>query len=336
MERETLGSSVTAYNTPCAKRLARQRGLAHNKGIAPACNTLPSSELIHRMWPYPRVLAHRGGGTLAPENTIAALHCGKAHGFSGVEFDVMLAGDGTPVLMHDPCFGRTIPGSRYVAEFSAAQLAAMDAGSWFGAAYRGEGVPTLWQALQFCVTHRIWPNIEIKEGSGCARQTGRAVARLVRSFYASSAPRPAGGNTAPMLPLLSSFSFDALVEAQTAAPELSRAFLVGRVPADWRQKLAQCGGMALHVSHRGLTKNEVSAIREAGYAVFCYTVNDPHRAMELLAWGVDAFCTDRIDVIGADYAMATAAHRAIVDSAVETAPRPAKASDMTAFASPAG
>lgn len=308
------GPTVIANNTPCGNHLARKIGLAHNKGIAPVHNNFPCSGLIHRMWPYPRVLAHRGGGTLAPENTIAALRCGKAHGFSGVEFDVMLAGDGTPVLMHDPCFGRTIPGRGRVADFSAGQLAAMDAGSWFGAVYHGEGVPTLQQALEFCVTHRLWPNIEIKAGNGCARQTGQAVARLVRSFYASVAPRSVSGDTALMLPLLSSFSLDAVMEAQQAAPEIPRAFLVERVPADWQEKLAQCGGMALHVSHRGLTKDDVIAIREAGHAVFCYTVNDPHRAAELLAWGIDAFCTDKIDVIGPGFAAVAPLRRVMMGS----------------------
>ncbi len=43
------------------------------------------------------------------------------------------------------------------------------------------------------------------------------------------------------------------------------------------------------------------AIKDAGYWLFCYTVNDPARARELLDWGVDAFCTDRIDLIGAGF-----------------------------------
>jgi len=50
-------------------------------------------------WPYPRVIAHRGGGAFAPENTLAALRQGKAMGFTGVEFDVMLSGDGVAVLI---------------------------------------------------------------------------------------------------------------------------------------------------------------------------------------------------------------------------------------------
>ena len=62
------------------------------------------------MWSFPRIIAHRGGGTLAPENTLAALRCGLAHGFRGVEFDVMALPDGALVLMHDTELGRTVSG----------------------------------------------------------------------------------------------------------------------------------------------------------------------------------------------------------------------------------
>ena len=66
------------------------------------------------MWPYPKIVAHRGGGKLAPENTLAAVRCGLSHGFHAVEFDVMLSKDGIPMLMHDPHFGRTVAGAEKV------------------------------------------------------------------------------------------------------------------------------------------------------------------------------------------------------------------------------
>ncbi len=69
-------------------------------------------------WPGPHRIAHRGGGTLAPENTIAAIRAGLAHRYRAVEFDVMLTADDVPVLMHDPHFGRTIAGTGAVATTS--------------------------------------------------------------------------------------------------------------------------------------------------------------------------------------------------------------------------
>ena len=56
---------------------------------------------MQRPWPYPRVVGHRGGGALAPENTLAGIRKAAAMGFGGVEFDVVLSADKVPVLMHD-------------------------------------------------------------------------------------------------------------------------------------------------------------------------------------------------------------------------------------------
>lgn len=241
------------------------------------------------MWPYPRTLAHRGGGTLAPENTIAALRCGLAHGYHAVEFDVMLAKDGVPVVVHDVELGRTVAGSGAIPDYTAAQLAAMDAGSWFGPEFAGEGVPGFDAVVAYCQAHGIWMNIEIKPAPGFERQTGAVVARATRRHFA------AGG----LLPLLSSFSMEALEAAREAAPELARGWLVDELPHDWLAQASKLGVVAMHCDHKVLTPEQVQAIKAEGLGVFCYTVNTPERASELFTWGVDGFCTDRIDIIAA-------------------------------------
>lgn len=247
------------------------------------------------MWPFPRIIAHRGGGTLAPENTLAAMRCGLAHGFRAVEFDVMLSGDGVPVLMHDPVFGRTVAAGGSMATSTAAQLTAMDAGSWFDRRFAGEKVPTFRQVIDFCHENGIWMNVEIKPSPGFAVETGRAAATLLKECLAQR--QDAGG---PM-PLFSSFSMDALLAAREAAPEIPRGLLIGSVPAEWQTLLNELGAIALHTNHKNLTREQAQAIRDAGFGLFCYTVDDPARARELLSWGVDAFCTDRIDLIGPNF-----------------------------------
>ena len=97
----------------------------------------------YRRWPWPRVLAHRGAGTLAPENTMAALRVGLAHGFRAVEFDAMAPRDDVPVLMHDPTLGRTTGGAGEVDREAAEELSRLDAGSWHSAAFAREPVPSL-------------------------------------------------------------------------------------------------------------------------------------------------------------------------------------------------
>jgi glycerophosphoryl diester phosphodiesterase len=255
-------------------------------------------------WPYARVLAHRGGGTLAPENTIAAIDVGREFGFRAVEFDVRLSRDGVPVVIHDATLERTTNGAGTVASHTAAQLACLDAGSWRAPRFAGASVPTLESVIGHCRTHDVWPNIEIKEVEGTEQHVGAVVARAVASLYVDAVHE--GGHRAehiePRAPLLSSFSRAALVGAHRAAPDLPRAYLVDDVPADWREQLEALGCVSLHADHALLTRAQASAIKAAGYWLFCYTVNDPARAQEILGWGVDAFCTDRIDLIGPDFA----------------------------------
>ena len=257
------------------------------------------SNFLHIMWPYPKVIAHRGGGILAPENTLAGIRAGLALGFHAIEFDVMLARDDGPILMHDPQLGRTVAGSGNVFDYSAAELAALDAGSWLDPKFRGEPVPGLREVLEFCIAERIWMNIEIKPAPGFEVQTGRVAARLVRSLFARRIESPQAGDGP--LPLFSSFDFETLLAAREEAPEIPRGFLMDQVPRDWQEPLLQLQAVALHTNHKHLLPAQAQAVKRAGYGLMCYTVNDPERARELFAWGVDAICTDRIDLIGADF-----------------------------------
>jgi glycerophosphoryl diester phosphodiesterase len=61
------------------------------------------------------------------------------------------------------------------------------------------------------------------------------------------------------------------------------------------------GAVAIHANQKHLTQEQAGEVKAAGFGLFCYTVNDPGRARELLDWGVDAFCTDRIDLIASRF-----------------------------------
>lgn len=249
------------------------------------------------MWPYPKIVAHRGGGTLAPENTVAGLRCGLAHGYHAVEFDVMLSKDGVGVVVHDSVLGRTVKGVGNVSDYTADELAAMDAGGWFDARFADEPVPSLRQFIEYCRAQQIWMNIEIKPAPGFDAETGRLAAAVARGYFAAEI---AAGDFA-RVPLLSSFSFDALMAARQSAPDLPRGFLLDRIDGSWLGQVRALGACAVHTNHRHLTPALARDVKQAGLGLFCYTVNDPRRARELLDWGVDAFCTDRIDLIAADF-----------------------------------
>jgi glycerophosphoryl diester phosphodiesterase len=135
-------------------------------------------------------------------------------------------------------------------------------------------------------------NVEIKPVPGYEVETGRVVAHTVAHAFTT----PATEAHPELIPLLSSFSYAALAAAQAAAPDLPRGALFEIIPNDWRAQLQALDCVALHCNHKFLTPHLARQVKAAGYWLFCYTVNRVERAREIQAWGVDGFCTDRLDL----------------------------------------
>lgn len=238
---------------------------------------------------YPRVIAHRGGGALAPENTLAALEVAARHGCRAVELDARLSADGTPFLIHDATLDRTTTGTGLVSATGDGALRTLDAGRRFSAAFAGEPLPTLGQAIQRCGELGLWANIEIKAEAGAAAATGSAVARVVAS-----------GWRGPMPVVVSSFSPVALEAARRAVPALPRALLFHGLPRNWLARAERLDCVAIHCAARRVRADQIVAVRQAGYVLACFTVDEPDLARRLLAAGVNAIFTDRPDLIGDD------------------------------------
>lgn len=235
-------------------------------------------------WPYARLIAHRCGGTAAPENTLAGLRAAARHGLRAVEFDAMLSADGTPFLIHDETLERTTNGHGRLADASDAELARLDAGNWYGAAFAGERLPRLDEAIGLCLELGLWANIEIKPAQGDDARTGETVARRVVSNWRGQPP------------LLSSFSLVALDAARRVAAHLPRALLTGSLDDDWREPAARLECVSIHTDAARLRPEDIAAVHESGRWLACYTVNDPVRFRRLIGAGVDALFTDRLDL----------------------------------------
>ncbi|MFE9932095.1 glycerophosphodiester phosphodiesterase [Streptomyces sp. NPDC005533] len=103
----------------------------------------------------PVVYAHRGASAYAPENTLAAIDLAMRLGIDWVENDVQRTSDGVLVVIHDDTLARTTNVEQVfpdrspwkIKDFTAAEIARLDAGSWFGEEYAGARVPTLRQYL---------------------------------------------------------------------------------------------------------------------------------------------------------------------------------------------
>ena len=288
----TLRGRHDAHNAPMPARVhckivtMRNPPSDHPAAQHPAVHARPHQS------DYPRIVGHRGAGTLAPENTLASLRLAHALHCKGVEFDAMLGRDDEPVLMHDARLGRTVAGTQAVWALESSDLRERDAGAWFSRAHAGERVPSLRDALHLCMSLGLWMNLEIKPARRRdAARTGAAVARVLREC--TSLP----GTVPPMV--VSSFEPSALAAFAGQVPACPIALLVGHVPRDWAARVAALEAGALHVNAARLTRRRIEALRASGLRILAYTVNDPDRAAELLAWGVDAICTDRPDLMHA-------------------------------------
>ncbi|MBL8360921.1 MAG: glycerophosphodiester phosphodiesterase [Rubrivivax sp.] len=237
------------------------------------------------LWPYPRWIAHRGAGKLAPENTLAAFRLGAAHGYRAYECDVKLSRDEVPFLLHDATLERTTSGRGTAGELDWAALSRLDAGSWHGRSYAGETIPTLEAIARHVQAHGHLLNIEIKPTPGLERRTGIVVAEHVRRLW------PAG--TVP--PLFSSFRPDALHGAMETAPEVPRALLADDLWDGWFAVAQQLGCAAVVLNHKLIDAAVARQVHEAGLRLACYTVNERTDAERVLALGVDGVITDAVD-----------------------------------------
>ena len=245
-------------------------------------------------WPYPRWIAHRGAGKLAPENTLAAFRLGASHGYRMFECDVKLSSDGVPFLLHDDTLSRTTnapdslgtDNNATAGQHAWGALAQLDAGSWHSPGFAGEPLPTLEAIARYCLRNALFLNIEIKPTPGLARQTGEVVANHAAKLWQ--------GASVP--PLLSSFEVAALEAAMTAQPDLPRGLLLDSLWSGWLETAQKLDCIAIICDHVLWDPTSLGQARQAGFKTLSYTVNDEATAQRLFDLGLDGLITDRVDL----------------------------------------
>lgn len=231
----------------------------------------------------PQIIAHRGASHAAPENTLAAVELAYHENARWVEVDVKLAADGVPILMHDATLDRTTNLSGPVNAKAAAMLATADAGSWFDPRFADAGVPALDALLDFAIEHEMGLNLEIKPNPNEARRTAEQIMALLARRAAHQVPEI----------LFSSFNTAALAALDEAGDPRPRGVLFHALPPSWQDQAQLVRAWSVHAEGKTLSQSKVAAVKDAGYPLVVFTINDAAMAKRLLAWGVDALITDR-------------------------------------------
>lgn len=233
------------------------------------------------------IFAHRGAREAAPENTLPAFAKALEMGAAGVELDVQCSRDGKLAVIHDFDVDKTTNGSGPVNSFAMDELAALDAGSHFGAEYAGIGIPTLEQVFDL-LQGQCQINVEIKSRDPQGGPEVELVAELIRSrnLYEQV--------------IVSSFNPITLIKMRWVDKRVQLGLLYFEpIPAYLRNAWLSpiMAPEALHPYHALIDADYMAWAKGAGYAVNTWTVNEVDEARRLASLGVDVIMTDGPDRI---------------------------------------
>ena len=212
----------------------------------------------------PLIIGHRGASAVAPENTIAAFEAAIAAGADGVEFDVRVAGDGVPVVVHDDTLYRTSGVRARVADMSLGQLNQFD-------------VPSVAQVFELFKANELTLYLELKDRQIALVQE---CCRLVEEYRLKDRT------------IFACFDHSALQTIKHIDPAFKTAALF-QPPAPFilkRARAAGADGIALH--HRLANKALVDDANRAGFKVAVWTVDDPAWVKRAQAMEVYALITN--------------------------------------------
>ncbi|MFF5568673.1 glycerophosphodiester phosphodiesterase [Streptomyces sp. NPDC012623] len=250
----------------------------------------------------PLVIAHRGASAYAPENTLAAVDRAHDLGIDWVENDVQRTRDGELVVIHDDTLRRTTDAERVfpdrapwkVKDFTAAEIARLDAGSWFGERWAGARVPTLSRYLRSVEANGQKLLLEIKSPElypgieGDILRVLRTEGWLDRSHVARRL-------------VVQSFAADSVRTVHERRPEITTGFLGTPEVADLPDYAAFTD--QINPSHTSLTTAHVTAAHRLKgphgrpLTVNTWTVDDAAGAVRVRDLGVDGIITNSPDVV---------------------------------------
>ncbi|MFW5832649.1 MAG: glycerophosphodiester phosphodiesterase family protein, partial [Pseudomonadota bacterium] len=212
----------------------------------------------------------------------AAFGEAQRQGATWIEFDVRLAGCGTPVVLHDATLDRTTAGGGPVRDLDVGSLGNLDAGSWFAPVFATERVPTLGATLKLAAELGLGCNVEVKaESDAAAATTAAAVAPLLA--------------VAPVPVVVSSFVETALFTLRRISEDVALGLLVEQhIDERHLEVAADLGAVSLHADRRAFREGVSETLRERGLHPVAYTVNDVDEARRLhRQLGVATLITDR-------------------------------------------
>ncbi len=227
------------------------------------------------------VIAHRGDSKVAPENTLPAFASAVKVGADLVELDYFHSADGVPVVFHDKDLDRTTNAKQVfgrskipIASKTLDELRRLDAGLWFGRQFAGTKIPTLDEALDTIQAGSV-TLIEHKGGDAAT-----CVELLKRKDILDKV-------------VVQSFDWRYVRDCHHLAPKLTLTALGSKeLTAAQLDQIQLTGAQVVGWNEKDIRKADIDAIHRRGLKAWVYTVDDPRRARQLIADGIDGIITN--------------------------------------------
>ncbi len=237
--------------------------------------------------PYPRVCAHRGFNTIAPENSMPAFGAAVAMGAEEIEFDIWPTTDGVLVSCHDATLDRVSNGHGKIYEKSYAELLELDFGCKHGEKFAGLKIPTFEEILQK-FAGRVIMNIHMKNwDENMEEEYLEETVALIRKYDAQDHV------------YFMTASDRMLQKAMAYAPDI--AVCVGWDDNEDKMSMVEraikLGAPKIQLYKPYFDAETVKRAHEHGILCNVFWSDDPEEAKEFRAMGIDCILTNDYNLV---------------------------------------
>lgn len=220
----------------------------------------------------PLVIGHRGAMGHETENTLASVQKAIDLDVDQIEIDVFKIKSGEIVVFHDDLVDRLTDGSGKIEEYTWEELQKLNV--------KGNRKIPLLQEVLDVIDGKVGLNIELK-GTNTAADTDRITKEYVDNK---------GWKLDDFI--ISSFNWDELRAMRTLNSEIRIAVLTGKDPLDALLVAKELNAEAINPHFELITRENVLEIKQAGYKIYTWTVNEPEDILSMKRHGVDGIITN--------------------------------------------
>ena len=230
--------------------------------------------------PYPRICAHRGFSTIAPENTLPAFGAAVALGAEEIEFDIWSTKDGVLVSCHDECLDRVSDGTGRIGDYTYEELLKFDFGCKYNEKFKGLKIPTFESILKKFASQVIM-NIHVKIWDGdFAEDKLDDIVGLIRKYDCERHCYLMSKNDAM------------LKKSKEKYPLLGICVGAGDRPLEQVERAIAIGAQKIQLVRWAYNQEMIEKAHANGIRCNMFWSDDPIEAVEMIKNGIDCILTN--------------------------------------------